>query len=406
MTSINENIEMPQLENCEEAITPETSGSERLRKRQKQNPPAPVIELDPDTDANSQLRTNPNLQKRRIDLNKAADQLVLIPNAKPPGQSWIWGYFDQYKPIAPYRRIVKCLVEVQRKNGIEICGHFMGTDSSTGNFISHLGTHRITEESYRRNMAEMQKRNQLLQPRVDEMMRQIITNNPEIKIRRDRKLAAILIKDNRPISMCNDEGFVEFIHEFDPNYQIPCDKTIQQLLAESYNQIKEVLVAKLKKNVISCSITTDLWTARSRSGYIGVTCSFIDNDFKLCEAILSIQFVPYPHTGNNICGVLREIISNWNLNGKVFTITTDNGSNMVRAGKLMNELVRLPCTAHTLQLVVGKGLLPAEVLIARAKRLINFFTTPKQTEKLMEIQSNCRANSEVTKFFSFISFLS
>ena len=106
-----------------------------------------------------------------------------------------------------------------------------------------------------------------------------------------------------------------------------------------------------------------------------------------------------PHTGDNICKVLRDIISNWNLTDKVFTMTTDNGSNMVKAGKLMSELTRLPCTAHTLQLVVGKGLIPAEVLIARAKRLINFFTTPKQTEKLLEIQKSTSHinNDEVIK---------
>ncbi len=80
-------------------------------------------------------------------------------------------------------------------------------------------------------------------------------------------------------------------------------------------------------------------------------------------------------------------------------MTTDNGFNMVKAGKLMNELTRLPCTAHTLQLVVRKGLIPAEVLIVRAKRLINFFTTSKQTEKLLEIQksTNYINNDEVIK---------
>ena len=52
---------------------------------------------------------------------------------------------------------------------------------------------------------------------------------------------------------------------------------------------------------------------------------------------------------------------------------------------------RLPCTAHTIQLVVGKGLLTAEVLIARAKRLINFFTLPKQNERLLNAQ---KKNSE------------
>ena len=80
-------------------------------------------------------------------------------------------------------------------------------------------------------------------------------------------------------------------------------------------------------------------------------------------------------------------------------MTTDNGSNMVKTEKLISELTRLSCTAHTLQLVVGKGLIPAEVLIARAKRLINFFTTPKQTEKLLKIQKSTSHinNDEVIK---------
>ncbi|CAB4490538.1 unnamed protein product [Rhizophagus irregularis] len=114
--------------------------------------------------------------------------------------------------------------------------------------------------------------------------------------------------NNRPISICNDdEGFVEFIHELDPNYQIPSDKTIQQLMAESYNQIKVVLTKKFSKNIISYSITTDLWTVRSRNGYIGITYSFIDNNFNICEAILAVQYVLYSHTSDNICKVLRDM---------------------------------------------------------------------------------------------------
>jgi len=46
-------------------------------------------------------------------------------------------------------------------------------------------------------------------------------------------------------------------------------------------------------------------------------------------------------------------------------------------------LHRLSCTAHTIHLIVGKELLTAKILIARAKRLINFFTSPKQNEHLL-----------------------
>ena len=54
----------------------------------------------------------------------------------------------------------------------------MGSDNSTGNFIVHLATHRITEESHRRRMSEIRNNNQLSQPRIDE----IIRNNPDINV--------------------------------------------------------------------------------------------------------------------------------------------------------------------------------------------------------------------------------
>ena len=52
----------------------------------------------------------------------------------------------------------------------------------------------------------------------------------------------------------------------------------------------------------------------------------------------------------------------------------------------MKEIKWLGCIAHTLHLVVGKGMIPAQILIMRAKRLIDFFMRPKQSERLEEIQ--------------------
>ena len=114
---------------------------------------------------------------------------------------------------------------------------------------------------------------------------------------------------------------------------------------------------------------------------MGVTCLFVNKEFKLCEATLAIEYLKYPHTSKNIVNCLNQIIENWDLNGKIFTITTDNRSNMVKAGKLLqdsNDITRFPCVAHTLQLVVNKGLILAERLVAQAKRLINFSPCPNK----------------------------
>ena len=44
------------------------------------------------------------------------------------------------------------------------------------------------------------------------------------------------------------------------------------------------------------------------------------------------------------------------------------------------------CSSHTLQLVINKSMKPCKILIARAKRLIDFFLRPKQSERLEEVQ--------------------
>jgi hypothetical protein len=166
---------------------------------------------------------------------------------------------------------------------------------------------------------------------------------------------------------------------------MPCPETVKKIIYEAYNyslpQLKEILLTQ----ATSISLTMDLWTARNRQGYLGVTCSYLNKSFKLCEFTLDIAYIRYPHTANHIRETLENILSDWDIREKIFTITTDNASNMKKCVKDM-EINQLGCSAHTLQLVVGKGMKPAEVLIARAKQLIDFFMRPKQSERLEDVQ--------------------
>src|ERR1043166_571494 len=103
--------------------------------------PAPIPTPTPNTPD--------NIQEQLPKINLKNVKLTLIPNAPPPGNSWIWPYFDQYVPIPSYKRIVRCLVEIQGEDGIKECGHMIGTDGSTGNCISHLAKHSIRSEERR-----------------------------------------------------------------------------------------------------------------------------------------------------------------------------------------------------------------------------------------------------------------
>lgn len=198
------------------------------------------------------------------------------------------------------------------------------------------------------------------------------------------------------------------MNELDPAFVVPNVKLIKQIIHKSYNYTFPLIKEFLHDNSISVCLTTDMWTARNRQGFLGVTCSFLDKNFILHEIILTVEYVRYPHTSEHIADTLLTILNEWDLKEKVHIIVTDNGANIKKAIKDMNlissNITWQPCTAHTLQLIVGKGLNPIKLLVLRTKRLIDFFLRPKQSERLEEIQKNSRFQVDVVRKFLICNF--
>jgi hypothetical protein len=113
----------------------------------------------------------------------------------------------------------------------------------------------------------------------------------------------------------------------------------------------------------------------------------------------------YPHTAQNISDTLFAILDSWELKNKVHVIVIDNGSNMKKAIKEMNlvasNIMWQPCVAHTLQLVIGKGLNLVKLFVLRVKRLIDFFLRPKQSERLENIQKQSQNQINVLSYFIY-----
>ena len=208
-----------------------------------------------------------------------------------------------------------------------------------------------------------------------------------------------IIFDTRPLNITQSESFRKFVKELDPAFKIPSVKLIKQTIQEAYNHTLPLIQQFVKNNSISVSLTTDMWTGRNRQGFLGVTCSFLDKNFTIHEIILTIEYIRYPHTAENISDALFVILDQWELRNKVNVIVTDNGANMKKAIKDMNEFAPnikwQPCSAHTLQLVIGKGLNSVKILVLRAKKLIDFFLRPKQSQRLADIQKKSQNKIDV-----------
>ena len=174
---------------------------------------------------------------------------------------------------------------------------------------------------------------------------------------------------------------------------MPDSKGIKAIIHTAYNYTLDALI-NLLEPIASVSLTLDLWTARNNHGFLGITCSYLDQQYNLHEIALTLSYVRFPHTAENIQDSIIETLDKWKLRSKVHSITTDNGSNVKKCVKNLDGIEWHPCASHTLQLVVGKSLLPVKKLISRVKRLTNFFSRPKQAERLEEVQRSLGEEGE------------
>ena len=207
-------------------------------------------------------------------------------------------------------------------------------------------------------------------------------------------MADWLVTDSQPFNSVNGKGFRRMIKKFDPAFQPPCYVTIKKDIGFGYQIAFQAIKEMIIQTCETAAITTDLWTSRAKSGYIGITCHWLTENMELYDILICVEPINHPHTGNNIRQTILAKLELLGLENKVKVAITDNGSNMVKAICEWDNVERISCSAHTLQLYVIKGLEKAKTYTKRFKKLIQFFNSPKQNERLEEAQKELAVRRE------------
>ncbi|CAJ0919736.1 4160_t:CDS:2, partial [Entrophospora sp. SA101] len=134
-------------------------------------------------------------------------------------------------------------------------------------------------------------------------------NNKQLKLQ--QLLMEWIIFDNQSLNILKSDSFKTFINSLDPAFSIPDVKFIKQLIHKSYNHTLPLIIKHIEENALSVSLTIDMWTGHNRLGFLGVTCSYLDENFKMHEQVLAVDYVRYPHTANHISDTLLAILDEW-----------------------------------------------------------------------------------------------
>lgn len=88
------------------------------------------------------------------------------------------------------------------------------------------------------------------------------------------------------------------------------------------------------------TICVDGWSKKGLSAsFLGISASFFDPGTHCSRhALLNLKEIKHPHTGDMLANCLEETLSSWNIPAsKVMLVISDNGANIVKAIRLMQE---------------------------------------------------------------------
>ena len=122
--------------------------------------------------------------------------------------------------------------------------------------------------------------------------------------------------------------FVKLLHYLEPGYMVPSRKHVTKMIQKKHASIREKLQAKLDKEAILISLTTNIWTSAATEAYITVSAHYISPEWKLLSCVLETPGIPERHTGQNIADRLGDIADRWAINEKVSVVVHDQAANM------------------------------------------------------------------------------
>lgn len=212
------------------------------------------------------------------------------------------------------------------------------------------------------------------------------TLNKTSKTKIDNALAYFIATSMTPYNVVEKEGFKLFVNALNPSYKLPSRKTVTEsripkLYIETRNNVGQIIE---KANYVS--FTTDCWTSSSNKPFIAMTCHFNTN-FKLNSACLGCIELSEDHTGDNIADVLQMFILDYEIpDWKICSITTDHGSNMLKAVNNLS-IPHVDCFGHALNIGVSVilNLDSVKDVVNKVKSIHNIFAHSWKAAREMEI---------------------
>lgn len=210
----------------------------------------------------------------------------------------------------------------------------------------------------------------------------------------------MLVTDMRPLSMVEDRGFKSMISVLNPGYTLPSRTHFTKLVERKYQEAFQNVKDAINANDSRIALTADIWTSIATEAFLGITCHYIAEEWKMISICLTTMPLEDRHTAANIAEWLEEVTEKFEIPPqKIIAIVHDNGANIVAAAKILADKhgwAGIRCTGHTLQLVISAALKNSgiERAVSAARGLVEHFKKSELASSKLKAKQKQMGTSE------------
>lgn len=113
------------------------------------------------------------------------------------------------------------------------------------------------------------------------------------------------------------------------SYKKVLRNTLKRAIYKIFHMSKIMLINYFANFNGRVALTSDTWTTPQGEPYICVTCHWMDNDWILQKRIIGFELMQESHTAFNLKERIINILDEFGLRSKVFSISLDNASSNI-----------------------------------------------------------------------------
>jgi len=148
----------------------------------------------------------------------------------------------------------------------------------------------------------------------------------------------------QPFAVVEQEDFKKFVETLRSGYPLPTRVTVKNRVMKLWEAERLVFKVKLEKLVSGrrVGMTTDMWTSAAGRGYMVITVHFIDDEWKMRNAVLAFKRVLYPHTSERLASHFLDAVNELSpeLVSSLWAVTADNAATNPVMIEEMKKLIR------------------------------------------------------------------